>query len=54
MKNNTKLMDARLSALYNKMTNMDIKLRKTQMKEQENFEKLIAMLTKINQAKSLT
>jgi hypothetical protein len=47
-------MEARLDALYNKMTNMDIKLRKTQMEEQDNFEKLIAMLTKINQDMSLT
>jgi hypothetical protein len=38
MKNNTKFMVARLDALYNMMTNMDINLRKTQMKEQENFE----------------
>jgi hypothetical protein len=37
-KNNTKIMVARFDALYNMMTNMDINLRKTQMKEQENFE----------------
>jgi hypothetical protein len=37
-KNNTKIMVARLDALYNMMTNMDINLRKTQMKEQKKFE----------------
>jgi hypothetical protein len=54
MKNNTKFMVARLDALYNMMTSMDINLRKTQMKEQENLEQLIVMLAKINQDKSLT
>jgi hypothetical protein len=37
-KNNTKFMVARFDALYNMMTNMDINLRKTQMKEQKKFE----------------
>jgi hypothetical protein len=37
-KNNTKIMVARFDALYNMMTNMDINLRKTQMKEQKKFE----------------